>query len=392
MAALYRRSARPIEAGEDDAGAAGQNDAGAVPPGRPTVELTSVEDGAYVEGSVELAARADDDEGVIAVRFFVDRGLLSEDTSVPFAAAWDTAAFSEGSHEVTAEAVDTDSQVAEHTVELRVDRSAPRVEVTLAGPDASGRIEVTAAVDDASPIASVTVAVDDEAPSVELTEGPPWTTSLDVSTRFGEHVIRVAATDAAGHATSADAPFEREAVDRPPTVRFTRPTDGETVAGPIQIRAETEDEGRPAVEIFVDGASIGALEPDGDLDWAPSFSAGRRTLRAVATDEGGQTGEAEISVIVDHPPRVVLQICDDECERAEEGDVVTDDDAAPATVELWIDGDRIGTDDEPPYDFEWPTDDVADGDHVVRARVTASTGATAEDTVAVRLVESTRGL
>ena len=80
------------------------------PPGdttAPTVGLTSPTAGATVSGSVSVAANATDNVGVVGVQLKVDGANLgTEDTSAPYAASWNSASVSNGSHTVTAVARD----------------------------------------------------------------------------------------------------------------------------------------------------------------------------------------------------------------------------------------------------------------------------------------------
>lgn len=72
----------------------------------PTVAITSPAAGA-VSGTVALAATASDDVGVISVEFRIDGVLLTTDLDAPYAASWDTTAFPDGPHAITALATDT---------------------------------------------------------------------------------------------------------------------------------------------------------------------------------------------------------------------------------------------------------------------------------------------
>jgi hypothetical protein len=88
----------------------------------PTVSLTAPSNGATVSGSITLAATASDNVGVSSVQFKVDgvnRGTA--DTSSPYSRTWDTTGVSDGSHTVSATAVDTSGNTAtdSHTVTVQ---------------------------------------------------------------------------------------------------------------------------------------------------------------------------------------------------------------------------------------------------------------------------------
>lgn len=73
----------------------------------PSVSITSPAASATVRGSVQITAAASDNVGVSGVKFLVDGVLLgSEVTATPYAAAWDTTKYANGSHSLTAIARD----------------------------------------------------------------------------------------------------------------------------------------------------------------------------------------------------------------------------------------------------------------------------------------------
>ncbi|MBI2387589.1 MAG: Ig-like domain-containing protein [Elusimicrobia bacterium] len=73
----------------------------------PTVTLTSPASGAAVSGAVSVAAGASDNVAVAGVQFLLDGAVLgAEDTTAPYAAAWNTAAAADGTHHLAAVARD----------------------------------------------------------------------------------------------------------------------------------------------------------------------------------------------------------------------------------------------------------------------------------------------
>ena len=72
----------------------------------PTVSLTAPANGATVSGTVTLSATASDNVGVVGVQFLVDGGQLAEDTSSPYSVSWNTTTVANGTHTLTALALD----------------------------------------------------------------------------------------------------------------------------------------------------------------------------------------------------------------------------------------------------------------------------------------------
>ena len=131
----------------------------------PSVTITNPANGATVSGTVAVTANASDDIGVTQVEFFVDGGSIGVDTSAPYSASWNTTGYSDGSHTVSAVAMDTIGQTGSDTVNVTVQNS-PVVVIhvgDLDGATATVRknwnATVTITVHNAghSPVAGITV-------------------------------------------------------------------------------------------------------------------------------------------------------------------------------------------------------------------------------------------
>lgn len=72
----------------------------------PVVTLTAPVDGGTVSGMSSLQASAIDNVGVDAVYFLVDGVTVGQSTTSPYAATWDTTTVADGTHVVSAKAVD----------------------------------------------------------------------------------------------------------------------------------------------------------------------------------------------------------------------------------------------------------------------------------------------
>jgi subtilisin family serine protease len=109
---------------------------GAAPPADttpPTVSITAPAPGATVSGTVTIAASASDDVGVARVELRVDGALLATDTAAPYSAAWDTTAVANGSHTLSARALDAAGNAATSAaVTVTVSNAAPPPPTTCA--------------------------------------------------------------------------------------------------------------------------------------------------------------------------------------------------------------------------------------------------------------------
>ncbi|MFL5357210.1 Ig-like domain-containing protein [Archangium sp.] len=73
----------------------------------PTVAVTSPASGATVSGQVSIEASANDNRQISWVDFFVDGSWIGRSLSAPYTATWDSTIETNGSHTLTAQAVDT---------------------------------------------------------------------------------------------------------------------------------------------------------------------------------------------------------------------------------------------------------------------------------------------
>ncbi|WP_233261806.1 Ig-like domain-containing protein [Vitiosangium sp. GDMCC 1.1324] len=73
----------------------------------PTVAVTSPASGATVSGQVSVEASANDNRQIYWVDFYVDGNWIGRSLSAPYVATWDSTIETNGSHTLTAQAVDT---------------------------------------------------------------------------------------------------------------------------------------------------------------------------------------------------------------------------------------------------------------------------------------------
>jgi hypothetical protein len=153
----------------------------------PTVSITSPSNGATVSGSsVSVTANAADDNGVMQVEFFVDGGSIGVDTTAPYEATWDTTAYNDGAHTVSATATDTIGQTGSNAVGVTVQNTIPSgtihvsaidMSYTKQGPNYTVSIQVTIVDENGSPVSGATVDLSLDVPSSGTATGSATTGS-----------------------------------------------------------------------------------------------------------------------------------------------------------------------------------------------------------------------
>jgi len=162
----------------------------------PTVSISAPATNSYASASVTITATAADNVGVAKVEFSADGTLLGTDTTAPYSQTWDTTTVAEGTHTVTARAVDAANNVATSNITVIVDRTAP---VANAGPDASAAQGERFVFDgsgstDARGIANHTWTFTDGSARTLYGAAPAYTFS-----NLGAFVVTLTAADPAGN-------------------------------------------------------------------------------------------------------------------------------------------------------------------------------------------------
>ena len=86
----------------------------------PSVAITSPAPNAQLSGTVTISADARDDQGVVAVEFYIDNRLHARDTSAPYSVSWNTRKSAKGAHVVKVRAVDAAGNAAEQSLSVTV--------------------------------------------------------------------------------------------------------------------------------------------------------------------------------------------------------------------------------------------------------------------------------
>lgn len=173
----------------------------------PTAALTAPANGAYVRGSVTLAATATDNTAVSSVQFLVNGVAVgAADTVAPYSVAWNTAGIN-GARTITARATDRAGNVATSApVTVAVDNTAPTVSLTapVAGAVVRGSVTLSATAGDNNAVRGVQFLVNGAAVGAEDTTSPygvVWnTTGIN-----GSRTITARVVDRAGNVTTSAA-------------------------------------------------------------------------------------------------------------------------------------------------------------------------------------------
>jgi subtilisin family serine protease len=349
----------------------------------PTVQLTTPPNGAFVNGSVNLAANASDGNGIANVRFWADDALLATDTSSPYATAWDTSTWTNGSHTVRAEATDNAGNTASHTASVTVnngDSTPPTVGITSPsnGATVSGSaVSFAANASDASGIHKVRFWVDNVYLSYDATAPyeKTWDTTLFSN---GAHTLKVEALDIYDNSAIQTITVTVSNADgTPPSASITSPGNGATVSGnAVAFTASASDaSGIHKVRFWVDNVylSYDATAPYQKTWDTTSYSNGAHTLKIEALDRYDNSTIQTITVTVSNsestPPSA--SITSPANGATVSGSAVSftataSDASGIQKVRFWVDNVYLSYDATAPYQKTWDTTTFANGTHTLK--------------------------
>jgi hypothetical protein len=189
----------------------------------PTVAITGPEGGTTVSGAILVTATANDNVGVAGVQFKLNGvNVGAEDTTVPYAVAWDTTTAANGEHVLTAVARDAaGNTTTSSAVSVTVDNSGggggggdttpPSVTITTPfnGDWTGNSIKVTAVATDNVGLTAIKLHGDGTLFSQGACGGATtceWTAWWNTSALPpGQHTITAVATDVNGNETTSAA-------------------------------------------------------------------------------------------------------------------------------------------------------------------------------------------
>jgi hypothetical protein len=269
-----------------------------------------------------------------------------------------------------------------------------------AGSTVSGNVTVSATASDNVGVASVQFLLDGANLGSPVTAAPYQITWDSTTASNGTHTLTARATDTSGNSTvsSAVSVTVSNLDVTPPTVSILTPADGATLAGTATLTAGASDnKGVASVQFQIDGSNLGSPVTSAPYTYSwdtTTVSAGSHKVTAVATDTSGNTASSSVNVTVNQSsdstkPTVAITAPVNNSSWA--GTVTlaatASDNVAVAYVQFAVDGVNVGNPiTAAPYQVSWASSQVADGNHVITATATDTSGNSATSTVTVKVV------
>jgi thermitase len=353
----------------------------------PMVLITSPAGGAVLSGASAIQVSASDNVAVTSVIVTANGTTVGSATAAPYTFNWNTTTVPNGVYALIATAKDAAGNVQTTSISVSVsnatpDTQSPTVAITspASGAILSGTAGVQISASDNVGVASVIVTANGA--MIGSSAAPPyafnWNTTAAAN---GSYTLTATARDAAGNVTSASIIVSISNIvadTQAPTVSFTAPANGASVAGTIVIQLSASDNvGVATVVLAANGAQVGssAVAPHA-FSWnTTAVPNGAYTLTATAKDAAGNTKSSSISLTVNNPiaggQAFTIALTSPTSGATLKGANVSFSvnwTGAPSKVEYYCDGILVGSSSAAPFSSTWKMGNLSKGVHNLQAK------------------------
>jgi len=290
-----------------------------------------------------------------------------------------------GSHAVTAIAIDAVGNTASDTNPFTVDTVPPAIYVDTPPEGSTTNDNTPLYTGRTEPLLTVIVSVDGVPIDTVVADGNGnWSTTQLTPLSNGPHTVTATTTDGAGNTASDTNPFTVNTTA--PSVDVVTPANGSVTGNTTPTITGTTNPNLVVV-VSIDGVPIDTVTADGLGNWSTTvptaLSSGLHTASAVATDSFGQTAtDANVFTVVTSAPTIVINSPADGAILNNPAPLYEGTTQPYLTVVVSVDGvpiDTVVAD----VNGNWSTPQpsaLSNGSHSVTAVATDALGQTATDT------------
>jgi thermitase len=174
----------------------------------PSVSFASPAPGSKLSGIATLSANAADNVGIARVDLLINGVLIGSATAAPYAFAFDTSAYKDGSVSLTLQAYDGAGNLGSNSASYTIanDSIAPVVSIAspTQGQTASGKVQIAASATDNMSVASMSITIDGKQVAISNSGSIGYTWSVPAFRVKQSHTstIVVQAKDPAGNSST----------------------------------------------------------------------------------------------------------------------------------------------------------------------------------------------
>ncbi len=284
----------------------------------PAIAVVSPDGGSTVSGSVPLSVKVTGNTPISTVSLTIDSVSMGNLTLTNgnYGITVDTTMLSNGSHTFQVTARNSGGKTATATVTLNVANfDVPIVNVLspAKGDTVKEIVPLSVQVVGDTPISSVALTVDSTSMGNLILSNGSYVASLDTTQLSdGSHTLKFVATNVGGKTASATLTVNVSNVDTP-TLAVLTPANGASLNGTVPFSVQvTGTTAISSVALTVDSTSMGNLILSNgtygiSVD-TTKLSNGSHTLKFVATNVGGKTATATLTVNVSNVDTPVLTV------------------------------------------------------------------------------------
>lgn len=372
----------------------------------PTVSLYSPM-GTYLTGTVQIQIEGTDNSGSVIGQLHVDGAPVGASLSLPGSLDWDSTAFGNGPHVLTAVARDpSGNEATSNPIDVWLDNGAagdinpPQVNMGMSACCVVGGTVLISidGYDEYFPVTGQLYV--DGAPFGSPAELPTQLNWDSTGAADGGHTLTAHAWDPNGN-EGIGSPVEILVDNTPPGIAITSPADGAEVGPSFQVQASVDDANVGWVTYQLDGVDAG-YPTSPYPPWTAYVSTagllpGPHVLTATAMDAAGNVGSsAPVDVVLLNdtvaPTVSWSSTLDGRAVRpsATLTAVISSYDVYGVTrIELWADGAFFTGQDGKPPNLTW-TAPAAEGAHVLQLRAWDAAGNMGVSSLATVTVDGTK--
>ena len=359
---------------------------------KPEVNITAPGNSDTVSGLVQITADASDNVGVTAVMFHANGNYIGKDSTPPYSVSVDSSRFENGRLEIGALATDRSGNIGLDSLVVTVENGGSGSDTTppsvsfitpQSGALVDGITTAQVAASDDSGVENVTFFFKGE--QILVDRQAPYSVAIDTTGYSnGAAAITAVATDTWNNTAVASVAVNvnnngggRE--DVPPELTILSPSEGDTLSGTVEIRADATDQsGVKSVYFYAGNTGLGFdSEPPYTFTLQTTrFPNGELEIGAIAADKWENVAQATVKTIVNNggaqpeknPPQASITSPADRTTVSGEIEITANIvDESPVEVYFLANGRRLGSVTEAPYTVKLDTKSIPNGSLFINA-------------------------
>lgn len=279
---------------------------------KPTVAFLNLQNGATVQGTINIQVVATDDKGISKIELYINNNKLQETTNSNLTYNWNTSSLQNGTYQLKAVAYDTANQSSEKIINVYVNNtSTPPPQQDLPpviifknlteGTTVSGNITIQVNVTDDFGIQNVYFYINNN-----LVSNYNSSFNYNLNTNQypnGNLILKVVAIDTIQQSTTQQLTIFINNVtnDSPPSVTIQQPQNNQIISGLVSISASATDDNQIVkIELYINNNLVYTSYSNSlNYQWnTTTYANDTYWITIIAYDNMSQTSLKSINVVI----------------------------------------------------------------------------------------------